>query len=68
MTVVEVALIQVSFPSVGSKQKIKMDTRNTMASSYHSKDRILKTWEFHFSLVWVIEFSIICPCFGKGEA
>ena len=39
ITVAKVALIQVSFHNVGSKQKIKLYTRNTMAYSYHSKVR-----------------------------
>ena len=39
ITLAEVALIQESFPNVVSKQKIKMNTRNTMVSSYHSKGR-----------------------------
>ena len=37
VTVAEVALIQVPFPNVDYKQKIKMNTHNTMASSCHSK-------------------------------
>ena len=28
----------------------------------------LKTWESHFSNVWVIELTIISTCFGKGKA
>ena len=27
----------------------------------------LKTWESHFSLVWVMELSIKLTCFDKGK-
>ena len=37
-----------------------MNTWNTIASSYHSKDR-------SFTPVWVMEFSIISPCLGKNK-
>ena len=30
------------------------------------KSDLLKTWESQFS-VWVIEFTIISTCFGKGK-
>ena len=38
-----------------------------MASSYHSKVMPTQTWESHFSLVWVMEFSITFPCFAKDK-
>ena len=38
--------------------KIKMNIPNASVSSYHSK--------VMSSLVWVMEFSITSPCFGKG--
>ena len=65
----EVVLIQLLSYNV-SKQKIKMKTRNTMAPSYHSKvtstqKTLLYSRESHFSLVWVMEFSIISSCLGK---
>ena len=31
------------------------------------KSGALKTWESHFSLVWVLELSIITTCFRKGK-
>ena len=56
----------VFFFTIGSKQKKKKKTRNTMAPLYHSKvSSIRKTREFHFSLVWVMEFSIISTCLSK---
>ena len=43
-----------------------MKTRNTMGSSkVTSTETLLKTRESHFSLVWVMEFSIIPSCLGK---
>ena len=39
-------------------KKIKMNEPNATVSSYDSKVRS--------SLVWVMEFSITSPCFGKG--
>ena len=38
----EVTLILVSFPNLGSKQKMNMNSQNTMASPYHSKVRFTK--------------------------
>ena len=55
------SLIELSFLPVCSK-KIKISTWNTMASPYHSK---VKTRNSHFSLVWVMEFSIISTCLDK---
>ena len=48
-------------------KKIKMKTRGTIASSFHSKTGILKTWKSYFSLVLVIKFSITSSCLGKVE-
>ena len=43
-----------------------MKTWNTMAPSYHAKkSALLKTTESHYSLVWVMEISIISSCLGK---
>ena len=39
LTLKDVVLIQVYFLSTGSKQKIKVNTGNTIPSSYHSKVR-----------------------------
>ena len=57
--VTKVVLIQVFFLTVGSKhKKMKMKTRNTMAPSHHSKASSSQKRESHFSLAWVMEFSI----------
>ena len=53
----EIALIQVFFFTAGSKQKNIKETHKTIAPSYHSK--VSST---HFSLVWVMEFSIVSSC------
>ena len=46
-----------------------MKTWNTMAPSYHAKNSaLLKTRESHFSLVWVMEFSIVSSYLGKVKA
>ena len=42
----EAALIQVSFPNVESKQKIKMNTGNTMACYTIQKSGLRKTWGY----------------------
>ena len=47
-----------------------MKKRNTVAPSYHSKvtptqKSLLYSRESHFSLAWVMEFSIIYSCLGK---
>ena len=36
---------------------------HNMALSYHSKVSSIKKKKYHFSLVWVMEFSIIPSCF-----
>ena len=66
ITVTEVVLIQLFSYNV-SKQNIKMKTRNTMAPSYHLKVTSTQKslLESHFSLVWVMELSIIYYCLGK---
>ena len=46
ITVVQGALIQVSFPNVDSKQKIKMSTPNTMVSYTIQKSDLPKTWDY----------------------
>ena len=52
----QVTFIQVFFPNVGSKQKIKRYTHlHTI-----QKSGLLKTWEYYY-------FSIISPCIGKGK-
>ena len=40
-------------------KKIKKNTRNTLASLYHSKVRSIIKMGSHFSFAWVIEFSTI---------
>ena len=58
----EVVLIEVHLLRDDSKQKkIKINTRNTITSSNHSKVRS------HFSFVWVMEFSIISPYLGASK-
>ena len=46
-------------------KKIKINTRNTMASSYHSRVMSTQTMKVPFFVVWVVEFSIISSCLGK---
>ena len=65
ITVVEVIFIQVSFLNLGSKQSMKMNTQNTVASSCQFKG-LLKTWESHFLLLGSL-VGIISTCFGKGK-
>ena len=64
ITVAEITLIQVSFLNVGSKQK-KNKNEHPEYHSIHTiqKSDLLKAWEFHFSLAWVMEFSITSPHF-----
>ena len=59
---VEVVLTQVSLLTVSSKQKIKINTRNIMSSSYHSKVR-----DSDFYVDWVTEVSIILPSLSKDK-
>ena len=49
ITLVEVVLIQVSFPNVSSKQKIKMNTRYTMIFLYKSQ-----VYSKHGSIVFLL--------------
>ena len=65
ITVTEIVPIQLFFFTVASKQKFKANIRNTIVPSYIQKSALLKTIEFHFSLVWIMEFSIISLCLGK---
>ena len=66
MTLVEVALIQASFPNVGSKQKNKNE-HTVYHDIFIQKPGLLKTWKYRFSLVWVMEFSIISPSFNRSK-
>ena len=66
MTLVEVALIQASFLNVGSKQKNKNE-HTVYHDIFIQKPGLLKTWKYRFSLVWVMEFSIISPSFNKSK-
>ena len=52
--------------TVGSKQKIKMETQNIMASLYSLKVSSSHTGVFHCPLVWLIGFSIMSPCWVKS--
>ena len=66
MTVMKVILIPVSLPNVVSKQKIKMNTSNTMTSPYTiQKLELLQKGQSYVSLVWVRKFIIVFPCFRK---
>ena len=57
-----------SFFTVGSKEKYKNQHSEYQGISIHiQKSGLLKTWKSHFSLVWVMEFTIISPCLGKGK-
>ena len=47
------------------KEKIKMKTQNTMSTLYHSRGNSTQKRESHFSLVWVLEFSILSSFLGK---
>ena len=63
---VEFVLIQVTFFTASSEQK-----NITHGKPLHlhtiQKSGVLKTWLSHFSLVWVMEFSIISSFLGKGK-
>ena len=59
-----VALIKMSFFTVGSKQKIKMEIRNTSIQNA----RLFKRRESYFSFVWVKEVGIISSCLDKVKA
>ena len=67
MTITEIVLIQMFFFTVASKQKNKWKHGIPWHLHTMQKSALLKTRESHFSLVWVIEFSIISPCLGKGK-
>ena len=57
-----------SFLTVGSKEKYKNQPSEYQSISIHiQKSGLLKTWKSHFSLVWIMEFTIISPCLGKGK-
>ena len=47
-------------------KKPKINTRNTVASSYHSRVMSTQSMEVPFFIVWVTEFSIISSCLGKS--
>ena len=62
----EVVFIQVFFFTIGSKQKNKNENTGYQWHLHTiQKSALLKTREFHFSLVWVMEFSIISSCLGE---
>ena len=62
----EIALIQVLFFTVASKQKIKNEN-----TEYHGTFLLRKSQFYSkpkspiFTLVWVMEFNIISSCLGK---
>ena len=64
----EIILIQVVVFTVASKQKNK---KWKQGLSRHlptmKKSALLKTRESHFSLVWVMECSIVSSCLGKDK-
>ena len=64
-SVTVVFLIQLFSLTVISKQKLKMKTWKTIALSYQSTSVLLKIRESHFSLVWLIQFSIVSTCLGE---
>ena len=67
----EFVLIQMSCLTVSSKQKNKNENTKYYYTKYEihlhaiQKSGLLKTRGSYFSLVWVIEFSIISSCLGK---
>ena len=60
----EIVLIQVFFFTVGSKQK-KWKHWIPCYLCTIQKSALLKTREFHFPLVWVMEVNIISSCLDK---
>ena len=62
ITVTEILLI---LPLVLNKKKLKLKFEIPWHLHTTQKSTLLKTKEFHFSLVWVIEFCIISSCLGK---
>ena len=75
ITTTTTEVVQVSFLTVGCKQKNKIELTahmafehtEYMASSYHSKVGLLKALESHFSLVWGMKNGIIYPRLGNGK-
>ena len=68
MTVTEVVLIlQVSFLTVGSKQKITINTQNTMLSSDHSKARSTKNKGVMFFFCLGHGLSYYFPMFSEAK-
>ena len=65
IAVTKVVLIQLFSLAVVSKQKIKMKTRNTTWDLHVIQTSALpKIKESHFSLFWLMVFSIISPFSG----
>ena len=68
ITVAEVVPIQALFFTVGSKQKIKMNSRNAMASSYNSKvGSTTSNGVPFFPCLCHEKWYYISPCLGKGK-
>ena len=67
ITVAEDALILVFFPNVGFKQNNNKKHRIPWHLHTIQKSDLLKTRQLHFSLVWVMQSSMIYPCFDKGN-
>ena len=66
ITVIELVFIQVFFLTVGSKQKInKNENTKYHCTWYHWSISSTEKRQSHFSLVWVMRFSIISSCLGK---
>ena len=63
----ELIHIQVSFLTVSSKQKNKNEHEIPWYLHTIQNLRLVKTREFDFSLVWIMEFSNISLCLGKGK-
>ena len=63
----EVVLIQMSFLSVGSKQKYKNENTeyHGIFMLFKSQSSLFKKKESYFSLFQVMEFNIISLCLGK---
>ena len=57
ITVTEVVLIQVFVLIIGSKKNYNW--------KHHSSVSSTQKWESHFSLVWVMEFSVISLCLSQ---
>ena len=63
---VEFVLIQVTFFTASFKQKNITHGKHLHLHTIQ-KSGLLKTWQSHFSLVWVMEFSIISSFLGKDK-